>query len=215
MGFFNDAFDSVFNSNSRPYGDAMDQYSRYADQASAVQKPYQQWGQEGMGQYGDWMNKQKDPGQFINNLMGQYQQSPYNQYLQQQSARSSQNAASAAGLGGSTPLFNEIGQNSANIAQGGIDNWLTNALGINTQYGQASQNRVNIGQNSANQLSNLYSDQGQNTANLKFGQSKGKMTDMAANFGGFGQGFSQGFGGGQGGGSMDMSSLMKFLPLLM
>lgn len=177
MGFFTDAFDGLFRSNERPYEDAQGMYRRYADAATNVQKPYQKFGQEGMAGYGDWINSQKDPSQFINNIMGQYQESPYAKYQTQQGSRAAQNQASASGLGGSTPLMHELSDRAQKTASADQQSWLNNVLGINTQYGQGMKDRVNIGQNSANQMSNLYNRQANDEADLAFGRSKGMMQD--------------------------------------
>lgn len=144
----------------KPYRDAQHQYNKYMNQANAAQQPYAQAGQGAIGDYQNWLQGQQDPSGFINNLMGQYQQSPYNQYLQQQSQFAGENGASASGLTGSTPFMQQQQQNAGNIAQGGMNDWLQNVLGINTQYGQGQQNLMQGGQTAANALSGLYQNQG-------------------------------------------------------
>lgn len=111
----------IFGNSSGPYHEYMD---------------YQNKALQGYGGYEDWLNTQKDPSGFINKLMGQYQESPYAKYQQQQSIRAGQNAGSAGGLTGSTALAQQLQQNASNISSQDMNQWLQNVLGINTQYGQ-------------------------------------------------------------------------------
>ena len=110
--------------------------------------------------------------------MGQYQESPYAQYLQKQSMRAGTNAASASGLTGSTPFAQQLQQNAGNIANQDQNQWLQNVLGINTQYGQGQNNLINSGQNSANTLSSLYNQMGQNMGEAAYGKQAGKQQDF-------------------------------------
>ena len=151
----------IFGNPRKPY----DENKKWLDQASAGQKPYADAGAGALGNYQDWLNGQKDPSGFINGIMDQYQESPYAQYLQQQSMRAGNNAASASGLSGSTPLIQQMQQNAGNIASQDQNQWLQNVLGINTQYGQGQQNLINGGQNAQNSLTNIYGRQGENAYN--------------------------------------------------
>lgn len=110
------------------FGNSAGPYHEYMD--------WEKKGLEGYKPYEDWLNTQKDPSGFINHLMSQYQESPYAKYQQQQSIRAGQNAGSAAGLTGSTPLAQQLQQNASNISSQDMNTWLQNVLGINTQYGQ-------------------------------------------------------------------------------
>lgn len=110
------------------FGDSSGPYHEYMD--------YQKKGLEGYKGFEDWLNTQKDPSGFINKLMGQYNESPWAKYQQQQSVRAGQNAASANGLMGSTPFAQQLQQNAQNISSEDQQKWLQNVLGINSQYGQ-------------------------------------------------------------------------------
>lgn len=177
-------FGGLFGDSDKPYRDAMEQYNLYNQQAMESQKPYAAAGKEAIGKYNNWLDTQQDPSKFINNLQSNYQQSPYNDYLQQQSQFVGQNAASASGLMGSSPFMQQQQQNSANIAQQGMDDWLKNVLGINTQYGQGQNNLMQGGQNSANQLSNLNNKMGQRMGEAAYGESAGKNQDFWNTIGG-------------------------------
>jgi len=118
--------------------------------------------------------------------MDQYNESPYNQYLQQQNQRAGNNFASESGLMGSTPMMEQMQQNSQNISQQGMNDWLQQVLGINTQYGQGQQNLMTGGQNAANSLTNMYSQMGNNMGEAAYGKEAGKKQDMWNTIGGIG-----------------------------
>lgn len=174
----------LFGDSGAPYDKAMEQYKQWNQKGENAQNPFYNAGVQGMGNYQDWLQGMKDPAQFMNNLQGQYKASPYSQYLQGQSMRAGQNAASASGLMGSTPLAEQMQQNASNIASGDMNNWLQNVLGINTQYGQGQQNMTQMGQNSANALTNMYSQMGQNMGQAAYGKEAGKQQDLANMLGG-------------------------------
>lgn len=174
----------LFGNSGKPYDKAMEQYQQWMNQAQGVQQPYLDAGKQGMGNYQDWLTGMKDPSQFINGLMDNYQQSPYNSYLQQQAQNAGINAGSASGLTGSSALAQQMQQNAGNIAQQGMDSWLQNVLGINSQYGQGQQNMMGVGQNAANSLTNMYNQMGQNMGQAAYGKEAGKQNDLWNTIGG-------------------------------
>jgi hypothetical protein len=177
-------FGGAFGNSSGPYDQAQDAYSKYFDQGTAAQQPYAQAGQKAIGSYQDWLQGQKDPSGFINNIMGQYQESPWAKYSQQQGIRAAQNAGSASGLSGSTPLTQFAEQQAQGISSQDMQNWLGNVLGINTQYGQGQQNLINGGQNSANALSQMYGQGAGDYGKLAYGSQAGQNQDQNNIFGG-------------------------------
>lgn len=176
----------LMGNSSSPYDAAMGPYSQYMGQASGVQNPFLQAGQGAIGNYQNWLQGMQNPSGFINNIMGQYQQSPWAQYQQQQAVRSGQNAASASGLTGSTPFAQQLQQNASNISSQDMNNWLQNVLGINTQYGAGQQNLMGMGQNAANSLSGIYGNEAQGMGNLAYGQQMGQNQDFGNILGGLG-----------------------------
>lgn len=161
----------LFGGNGdNPYQSAMDQYREWAGKAQDVQNPFLNEGKGAIPDFQKWLQGQSDPGKFINNLTNQYQESPFTKYLQQQSMLAGQNAASAGGLMGSTPFMNQMQQNSSNIAQGGLHDWLANVLGINTQYGEGMNNQINRGANAANALTNMYGQMGEQMGQAAYGK---------------------------------------------
>lgn len=171
-------FGGLFGNSDQPYDAAMDQYQQWGAKAQRTQQPYLDAGTGAIGDYQKWLQGQKDPTKFINDTMGQYQQSPYAKYLQQQSLNAGQNAASANGLMGSTPLMQQLQQNAGNISSQDMNQWLQNVLGINTQYGQGQNNLMTGGQNSANKLTDMYNQMGQQMGEAEYGKEAGKNQDF-------------------------------------
>jgi hypothetical protein len=174
----------LFGNSDKPYDKAMEQYQQWANKSQGTQQPFLDAGTGAIGNYQDWLEKQKDPTKFINDTMGQYSESPYAQYLQKQSLRAGQNAASAGGLSGSTPLMQQLQQNAGNISSQDQNQWLQNVLGINTQYGQGQNNLMQGGQNAANSLTNMYNQMGQQMGEAAYGKEAGKKNDFWNTIGG-------------------------------
>lgn len=174
----------LFGDSGKPYDKAMNQYQDWTSKGEAAQAPYMQAGQNAIPDFQNWLKTQQDPSGFINHLMGQYQQSPYAQYLQQQSQRAGQNAASASGLMGSTPFAEQLQQNSANISSQDMQSWLKNVLGINTQYGAGQESLMKGGQGAANSLTDLYNQTGQRMGEAAYGKEAGRQNDLWNTLGG-------------------------------
>ncbi len=168
----------MFGNSGSPYGDAMSQYQKYMQQAQGVQNPFLQAGTGAIGNYQNWLQGMQDPTKFMNNMMGQYQESPFAKFQQQQGMRAANNMGSATGMTGSTPLMQQAQQNAQNISSGDMNNWLQNVLGINSQYGQGQQNLMNMGQGSANALSGMYGQMGQQMGEGAYGQRAGQNQDF-------------------------------------
>lgn len=176
----------LFGGHSDPYKDAMKQYQQYAGQAAGYQNPFFQAGTGAIPQYQNYLQGMSNPSEFLNNLMGQYQKSPGYDYLQDQSIKAAQNAASASGLSGSSALTQAIQQNASNLASQDMNNWLQNALGINQQYGAGLGGLLGMGQGAANQLSNIYGNLGQQMGEGAYGSRMAKNNQMSDIFGGLG-----------------------------
>lgn len=181
-----DVLGGLFGDSGKPYDKAMEQYQQWADKSQGVQQPYLDAGKGAIGDYQKWLQGQKDPSGFINNLMGDYKQSPYSQYLQQQAQNAGVNSASASGMTGSSALMQQQQQNAGNIASQDMNQWLQNVLGINTQYGQGQQNLMTGGQNSANALTNMYGQMGKQMGEAAYGKEAGKKNDFWNTAGGIG-----------------------------
>lgn len=174
----------LFGDSGKPYDDAMKQYQEWANKAQGTQQPYLNAGTGAIGDYQDWLKGQKDPSKFINDLMGNYQESPYAHMLQQQAMNAGNNSASASGMMGSSALMQQQMQNAGQIASGDMNSWLQNVLGINSQYGQGQQNLMTGGQNAANALTNMYGDMGNKMGEAAYGKAAGKKNDFWNTIGG-------------------------------
>lgn len=174
----------LFGDSGAPYGAAMGQYRDWANKAQEAQNPFYNAGTGAIPKYQNWLDRMQDPSGFINGIMGGYQQSPWANYMQQQSMRAGQNAASASGLMGSTPFAEQMQQNAANISSQDMQNWLQNVLGINSQYGRGEQGLMQGGQNAANALANMYGNFGQRMGEAAYGREAGGQQDMWNTLGG-------------------------------
>jgi hypothetical protein len=150
----------LFNNNKNPYSEGFNATKPYFNSAVGYQNPFVQQGQEANTKYNSWLDSMQDPSKFINNLMGGYQESPWAKVLQQNANRAGTNEASASGLTGSTPFAQQLQQNATQISSADMQNWLSNVLGINTQYGAGENSQVERGQHASDILSQLFSNQG-------------------------------------------------------
>ncbi len=171
-------FGGLFGDSGKPYDEAEKKYQEYENKAGGINQPYIGAGETGVKNYQDWLNKQKNPTEFINNIMGDYNESPYAQYLQKQNLRAGQNFASANGLSGSTPMAQQIQENAGNISSKDMNSWLQNVLGINTQYGEGEHNMVNTGQNAVNNMTNFYNTQAQREAENAYNKNASKNNNF-------------------------------------
>ncbi len=174
----------LFDDSSAPYKAASKVYDQYRSSNQGLLNPFYQNGINAIPQYQQWLQGQQNPSQFINNLMGQYQESPWAHYQQQQGLRAAQNMGSASGLTGSTPLMQQAQQNAENISSQDIQNWLGRVLGINTQYGQGIGNMIASGQNAGNSLVNMNTEFAKALAEAKYGQKAGENQDRSNMWGG-------------------------------
>jgi hypothetical protein len=174
----------LFGDSGKPYRSAMDQYQKYFNQAQGVQNPFYNAGVSALPQYQNWLGSMQNPSQFINNLMGQYQESPWAKFSIQQGLNANNNAATANGLLGSTPLARENSQFAQGIASQDMQNWLQNVLGINTQYGAGLGNQIGIGTGAANSLTNLLSQQGERMGEASYGSTAGDQSNLWNTIGG-------------------------------
>jgi len=196
---FNQSFTGFFGHSDKPYRESGKVLEDYLGRARDTQTPFLQMGKEAIPDYQQWLQGQRDPSGFINNLMRQYSESPWAKYQQDQSMRAAGNMGSASGLTGSTPLTQFAQQNAHDISQQDMSSWLQNVLGINTQYGSGLQNEINSGQNAANSLSKLYSDFGGNLAASKYNSQAAHNQDKVNKWGGLfrmGEGAAKAYFGG-------------------
>jgi hypothetical protein len=177
-------FSGLFGNSGGPYKDAMKQYEKYGQKGQDAINPFAQAGQGAIAPFQQWLQSQKDPSQFINHLMSQYQESPFAQNQQQQGIRASNNLGSATGLTGSTPLQMQAQQNAQNISSADQNGWLQNVLGINSNYGNGQMHMMDQGQGAANQLMQLFQNMGMQMGEGAYGKKAGQQNDMNNTMGG-------------------------------
>lgn len=177
-------FGGLFGDSGAPYEDAMKQYREWANRGQQMQNPFWQAGTGAIPQFQQWTQRMQNPSDFINNLMGKYQESPWAKYQQEQMMHYGQNAGSASGLTGSTPLAQFMQQNARDISSQDMQNWLGRVLGINTEYGAGLGNLVSGGQGAANSLTNMFSDMGNRMGEASYGKEAGRSQDRNNLWGG-------------------------------
>jgi hypothetical protein len=167
-----------------PYKNASKEYERGANQAAGYQNPFFQAGTGALGDFQNYLKGMKDPSEFLNNLMKNYQESDYTKNLKNSAERSGVNAASASGLIGSTPFLKQQQKNAGEIESAGMNDWLSNALGINKQYGSGLEHLTGMGQNAGNRLSDIFSNLGNEKAGTSYGSDMAKNKQMQDFFSG-------------------------------
>jgi len=177
----------LFGDSGAPYQKAMDQYTQFGNRAQQAQNPFMQAGSSAIPQYQQWLSGMQNPSGFINNMMGQYHESPWARNEQQQAIRAAQNQGSAMGLTGSTPMAQFMQQNAQNISSQDMNQWLSHVLGINSQYGSGLSGLIGTGQGAANSLTNLYSHLGDMMGLAAYGKEKEGQQDWWNMLGGLGQ----------------------------
>jgi len=177
-------FGGLFGNSGQPYKDYGKELKKYMQMAQMYQQPFYQAGAGAIPQHQEWLNGQKDPAEFINNLMGQYQESPWAKFQQKQGQRAITNAGSANGLAGSTPMAQFAADYAEGISSQDMMNWLGKVLGINTQYGRGLENEITGGANSANSISNLLSDLGKHLSEARMGETARNNQDYNNIWGG-------------------------------
>jgi hypothetical protein len=174
----------MFGNSGAPYEDAQKAYQPYFDKATNAQQPYTQAGQNAIGPYQNMLGQMSHPSDFINQLMGQYQESPWAKFQQQQGTRALQNQGSASGLTGSTPMAQFAQQQGQNISSQDMQKWLERVLGVNTEALGGYNNLIGHGAGAANSLTSLYGQGAQDMGAMAFGQRAGKQQDQSNMWGG-------------------------------
>lgn len=177
-------FSGLFGGGGDPYRKAEKEYGYWSDIASNKLNPFYNQGIESMGDLSQWIKGMKDPSEFINKLMGGYQESPYAHLQQDQATRSARNLGSASGLTGSTPLTQFAQQNARDISSEDMGKWLERVLGINTQYGQGLAGLTGQGFNAAQGQANIFGQRAQDLAGLEYGKERENNMDFNRIIGG-------------------------------
>jgi hypothetical protein len=181
-------FSGLFGDSGAPYRAAEKELGDFYNRARDVQNPFMQFGQQAMPKMNQWLSQMKDPSGFINHLMGNYSESPWAKYQQEQALRAAGNAGSvgdtAVGGLGSTPMAQFEQQNARNISSQDMNTWLQNVLGVNTTYGQGLNNQLGYGQHAADSLTDINKEFGKGIAAMQYGAKLGDQQDRNSIWGG-------------------------------
>lgn len=178
MSVWDDYGPGALFGGSGGYDEASKQYERWNRKSEAALNPFIQAGQGAIPDYQNWLAGMKDPSKFINDTMGQYQESPWARYQKQQSEREGINAGSAGGMVGSTPWAQQMQQNAAGISSQDMQNWLARVLGINSEYGGGLGNMMQGGLSAGGSLAGMYGNMGQHMGDAAGSAANSKRNQM-------------------------------------
>ena len=142
------------NSLNQGYGSAM-----------GGMNPWLQAGQNELGTYQHGVNAMQDPN-FMNNMMQQYQQSPFATFQEKQGQQAMNNQAAASGQLGSSPAMKGMDQYSQQVASGDMNQYLQNRLGVYNNFLNGANNISGMGQQAANTMGNWGMQHGQDMASM-------------------------------------------------
>lgn len=177
-------------------------YNQVNQQLPGYYQPYTQggsWaGNKLQDQFGTLL---KNPGQFVNSVGSNYQQSPGLQFQEQQATNAANNASAAGGMAGSPQEQQQLATTVNGLANQDYYQYLNSALGEYNQGLSGTENMYDTGANSAN---NLATNIGQNLSNQGNLAYAGQINQNQAVGGGIGS-LIGGIGGLFGGGSSGSS----------
>lgn len=114
--------------------------------------PYQQAGAGGLDAFRQALAQGQDPSAFINQLMGQYQQSPgYEQQLQA-GEQAANRASAASGMLGSGAEQQAAAGRAQGLRSQDVQNYLNNVLGLRQQYLGGQSGLAGMGLKSAEDI---------------------------------------------------------------
>lgn len=190
------------NDPTSPYKAAGDQYQKYLGEAQNALNPWITAGQGALGNYQNALSPMGNSTGYINNLMNQYQASPWSQFQQQQGMKAMNNAASAGGMAGSGAQMKAAADYSQGLSSRDMQGWLQNNLDVTDRYLSGQSDISKMGLQGANSLSELLGQlaesmggaaygagQAQNNANTDFlggmmGGASGALAPFMKMFGG-------------------------------
>lgn len=173
MGLFDSVTDLFSGGGQSGYGkmqgqiqNGINSINQNYSQGRDALNPYQQAGTNALGQYQNWANGMKDPTQYYNNIMQNWQMSPAAQMNAQYGQKAMNQGAAAGGMVGSPSQQEQLGQYMNNLVNTDQQQYFNNINGVNNQYGAAQGNMMNQGFNAANGMNNSFMNQGNALAGL-------------------------------------------------
>jgi hypothetical protein len=181
----------LFGEQNNPADAAMGYLNQIPGQTKQTQ-PWLEAGQRQLPglekQYGDLMNT---PGQKLNEIGGQFQQSPGFKFALQQALQGGNQAAAAGGMAGSPMHEQNNMQLATDLANQDYYKWLQGATGLYGAGLQGSQGMANQGQQAGQSQADLIAQMLAQQANLSYAgeqaknqQKGGAFSDILGGLGG-------------------------------
>lgn len=197
-----------FGNQTNPADVAMPYFKEMEGMQRGNYNPYAPQGMQDQGGLGQqYYGMGSNPAGHINDIMGQYQESPGFQRQMENAMKMARYGAAGAGMGGTESALMDQGQLAGALQSQDMQQWLQNVLGVQNQ-GMQGQER---------QLEGLYNNMGTQGTMAHQGQAQKNQAEndrfnswlnLAGNLGGaalggapgkaIGQGISNWFSGGQG-----------------
>ena len=176
--------------NQKTGFDAANPYiSQIGKQAGQYYDPYIQGGQNAMGSLQDqYSSLLGSPGQKLNEIGSNYQQSPGFKFALQQALQGAGHAAAAGGMAGSPQHSQQEMQMASDIASQDYNKWLEQATGLYGQGLTGQQGMAGMGLQAGTNQSNLVAQQLAQQAQLAAEGQKEKNQNWGNAFSNIGSG---------------------------
>jgi hypothetical protein len=182
------AWDSFWHPD-KAYNKAGDTLNQYYKTAQDSLQPYINNGATAGNRLNEQADELNDPAALQAKWAAGYSESPYAQQLTKQATASGQNAASSAGLLGSSAALNNVQTSASNIMQSDRQQYLDSLMQKYMASIGIGQNLYGVGATAGNQASSNALNQGQNQAGLTYGANAapgamfGKLAGAGADLG--------------------------------
>lgn len=182
----------LFGDSGAAYEDAGKAYQgimeKYLPGIQQNFNPFIQAGQDALPQMQNALSKMSNPTEFMNNILGSYQESPYSQFLRKYGNQGMTNAASASGMLGSGALMKEASDYNQQLTSRDLQQYLGNVLGINQSYMGGLNSLAGMGLSGAasygDVMSRLLPGYAEAMGGAAYGQKAGQQADQGALMGG-------------------------------
>ena len=145
------------------YQNAINSLPGWADKAAGYLNPYNQYGQQALNKYNDFLSSLKEK---MADFQKNYQESPQAKFEAKEALDASNNAAAGAGLLGGTGNRMEDESIAQNIAARDYEQQFQNEMGINKMIGSGLSEEIGRGMGAASDLASIYNILSKNLAAL-------------------------------------------------
>jgi hypothetical protein len=161
---------SSFLHPEKGYQAGQQQLDKYYDQAQGNLQPYNQNGQDQYANLNEYIKNLMNPEELQNKWASGYTESPQAQQAQTMAQEHGLNAANSMGLMGSNTALNATQAGTTQIGLNDRQNYLDNLMQKYLAGAGLSQGVYGTGASSAGQMGQNAMNQGQNSAQMSFGQ---------------------------------------------